>query len=398
MPEASLMHIFQAGRRTSMAGASLEFSEADLAATARAYDPAKHETPICIGHPKHNLPAYGWVAKVQARDGGLYAEPRQVDPEFAEMVRKGAFKKVSIAFYDKDSAANPVPGVYYPRHVGFLGALPPAVKGLKQVEFGDEASDDRLVFAELDFGEPAFSFIATALRGVREFFIEKFGVDAADKTLPSWRIDVLDDIARERPDPPGDTANRLAFSEGNPTPTNLETDVSAEQMAKLQADLAAANKRADEAEAARRADEDKRLTAARTARHDAHLAFAEGLVKGDQLLPADRDLVVAALDAAAGDAEADKPIEFGEGDAKKPLVEALQGLLGKLPKHALTDKHLANKGERRTGVGAADDPLEFGEGTQVDDASLARHREALALAKDKGISYAEAAREIAYRR
>ena len=105
-----------------------------------------------------------------------------------------------------------------------------------------------------------------------------------------------------------------------------------------------------------------------------------------------RDRVVAALDAANGD-QAEQAIEFGEGDNKKGLGEALRGLLAKLPKHGLNAEHVAKKGERA--AGQVDDPLEFGEHTRVDDASLARHHKALALAKDKGISYAAAAREVA---
>lgn len=55
------LHIFKPGRQTAMSGVTLDFSESDLEASARAYDPAKHEAPIVIGHPKHDAPAYGWV-------------------------------------------------------------------------------------------------------------------------------------------------------------------------------------------------------------------------------------------------------------------------------------------------------------------------------------------------
>lgn len=75
------------------------------------------------------------MRSLAAGDDGLNAEPHQVDPEFAEMVNAGRFKKISASFYTPDAPNNPVPGVYYLRHVGFLGAQPPAVKGLKQAEF-----------------------------------------------------------------------------------------------------------------------------------------------------------------------------------------------------------------------------------------------------------------------
>ena len=55
------LDIFRTGRHTASSGTSLAFTEADLAATAAAYDPALHEAPIVVGHPKDNAPAYGWV-------------------------------------------------------------------------------------------------------------------------------------------------------------------------------------------------------------------------------------------------------------------------------------------------------------------------------------------------
>lgn len=49
MPKAQQpapIHIFRPGRHTAMQGQSLDFSEADLAATAAAYNPALHEAPL----------------------------------------------------------------------------------------------------------------------------------------------------------------------------------------------------------------------------------------------------------------------------------------------------------------------------------------------------------------
>ena len=55
------LEIFKAGKHTTAAGQTLEFSEADLQATVAAYDPGKHEAPLVIGHPSIDAPAYGWV-------------------------------------------------------------------------------------------------------------------------------------------------------------------------------------------------------------------------------------------------------------------------------------------------------------------------------------------------
>jgi len=54
--------IFGSGSHVDISGARLDFAEADLRATAEAYDPALNGAPIVVGHPRHDAPAYGWVA------------------------------------------------------------------------------------------------------------------------------------------------------------------------------------------------------------------------------------------------------------------------------------------------------------------------------------------------
>lgn len=128
--DASPIEIFRTGTHTATSGRQLAFSDADLAAIAAAYDPARHEAPLVVGHPETDAPAYGWVTALAATDGRLQASVSQLDPAFAELVREGRFKKISAAFYAPDAAANPTPGTWHLKHVGFLGAAPPAVKGL----------------------------------------------------------------------------------------------------------------------------------------------------------------------------------------------------------------------------------------------------------------------------
>ncbi len=147
------IQIFKAGRHTAASGETLAFSAADLEATAKAYDPKVHEAPLVVGHPDSDSPAYGWVSALHAGDG-LEAETAQVDPAFAEMVNEGRFKHISASFYRPDAPRNPTPGIYYLRHVGFLGAQAPAVKGLRAaqfsaadegiVEFSEESADEAL--------------------------------------------------------------------------------------------------------------------------------------------------------------------------------------------------------------------------------------------------------------
>lgn len=146
------LHIFKPGTFTATQGQTLTFSAQDLQATAHGYDPAKHEAPLVVGHPELNEPAYGWVKTLTFTDGALLAEPDQVMPEFAEMVHAGRFKKISAAFFTPTAPNNPTPGAYYLRHVGFLGAAAPAVKGLRPPRFA--AADAAQDIVTIEFAQP----------------------------------------------------------------------------------------------------------------------------------------------------------------------------------------------------------------------------------------------------
>lgn len=149
----TLIEIFKAGKRPDAHGTVVEITPADLQQAADAYDVAYHEAPAVIGHPKMDAPAYAWVKGLQLDGDVLKAEFDQVHPEFAEMVADGRFKKVSASFYLADSPDNPKQGSLYLRHVGFLGAMPPAVKGLRNPEFS-ESEQGIVDFCEAMPNEP----------------------------------------------------------------------------------------------------------------------------------------------------------------------------------------------------------------------------------------------------
>jgi len=134
-PPVEPIEIFRAGTHTAMNGARLTFSASHLEETARTYDPTRHEAPLVIGHPQIDAPAYGWVKSLIVKGDSLFALPDAVEPAFAELVRQRRYSKISAAFFGPDAEDNPAPGVYSLRHVGFLGAAAPAVKGMKQAHF-----------------------------------------------------------------------------------------------------------------------------------------------------------------------------------------------------------------------------------------------------------------------
>lgn len=304
--------IFKPGRHTAANGTTLEFSEEQLAASIAAYDPKVHEAPLVIGHPKDNGPAWGWVSGLSFAEGQVVAETAQVAPEFAEMVTAGRFKKRSASWYTPDSPSNPVPGVYYLRHVGFLGAQPPAVKGLGDVQFSEDEE------GVVEFADDAYSagILATILRRMRDAWLAKFGQEEADATLPAFLIEDLENEARRKREANESTAP--AFTE---EPTMTANTLTPEQAAQLQADLEDARNRVSELEG-QTANFSEREEALRAREHAAAVASIradlDGHVKAGRLLPAH---VAPLAEFMAGLPEDGEVVEFGEPvDGKTPKV------------------------------------------------------------------------------
>lgn len=140
------VHVFKAGTHTSAGGGAFTFSDADILQIAESYDAALHQAPIVIGHPATDSPAWGWIDHLEAQDGNLFAHESKVDPDFAELRTAGRYDKRSIALYAPTDPENPTPGAWYLKHVGYLGGMPPAVKGLQSANFA--AKGTSVIFSE----------------------------------------------------------------------------------------------------------------------------------------------------------------------------------------------------------------------------------------------------------
>lgn len=178
--------IFKAGNHTDMSGVTRNYTRDMLSECVAAYSPDLHEAPFVLGHPKHDDPAMGWADHLELdNDGILWAYPKQLDADFAENVNAGKHNKVSASFYLPDSPNNPTLGKLYLRHVGFLGAMPPAVKGLGTVQF---AEDEQGI---VEFGDWGFELAADLFRKWRDYLIDDLGQEKADLIAPNWMIESL---------------------------------------------------------------------------------------------------------------------------------------------------------------------------------------------------------------
>lgn len=375
--------IFQGGKQIDSQG--LEHDGDDLIDQAVAkFDPSYHEAPLTIGHPKDNSPAFGWVESIKKaiqtlKDGTtvnmLMAKFKDVVPEFAQAVQQGLYKKRSASFYPDGRL----------RHVGFLGGMPPAVKGLADLKFKD---DEKVIEFEesIDYMQGWFGIerIASLFRGLRDFFIEKFGKDEMDKVLSSYDIDSIHDSADQlsRVELP-QTADKPLFSEEGDMPYSDEQTKALldQQRERLTAEFAEKEKKADEAikfAEQQKADEIKKIEAVtkeveakmeakfaekeRQMKADAHkkevAEFVSSGINTGKILPAWEKMGLAQFMEGL---PSETAIEFGEGEGKisKTPYDFFKSFMTELPKtinfgeFATRDKNVGGQG----GAGAQLDGL-----------------------------------------
>ena len=353
--------IFRAGRHTAVNGATIGFSEADLAGAVAAYDPALHEAPLVVGHPVMDAPAYGWVESLRLNGDRLVARPSQVDTAFAELVQTGRYKKRSASFYPPDHPANPKPGSWYLKHVGFLGAVPPAVKGLRPVAFGE-------IDGELEFADWQGMATAGLFSRLRDFLIAQFGQDKADTVLPADAIDGLKfQAAQPDPDPDDDTPSYVETPE--------MTTTSAAELAAREQELAGRQAELERKQAA--FAEQQRVSRAKDIN-----AFVDGLVAAGRFPSGEKPGLVAFMEALPA---GDTVIEFAEAGgktAKAAPTDYLKQLLGRLP-------NLVHFGE----VAGGGDAVAFADTTEAITAASQRYiAEQRALGRD--VSAAEAVSHV----
>lgn len=327
---------FIPGTHIAANGQRYTFSIADCIELAESYNPALHEAPIVIGHPKGDDPAMGWVDSLRFNTATQRVEYVEKDllPEFTEMLEKKMFKKRSLALYTKDDPANPTPGKYHLRHVGYLGAMPPAIKGLADRPAFQEkaASAAGITFEFSEFMDWDAMNIAGMFRRLREFLLEKFGRETADNIIPDYQVTDLQTSAA-KPEPEGSCYHE-------PTSTK-EASMKVEEVQAL-IDKSLERVTASFSEQLKGiADSMKGITASfselqkgqqeaadATARRE-FTEFCTGL--STRILPAEVPTIVDQLMTLRQAA----PIEFGEGD-QKTTVTAVDDYKAKLKNRAET--------------------------------------------------------------
>lgn len=390
------IEVFRAGTHTSSGGHTRTWTEEDLERIAETYNnQSDHEAPVVLGHPRDNAPAYGWVESLSVKKGVLLAKLTNLSEEFVDWVKAGRYKKRSIALY--------ADGLL--RHVGFLGAMPPAVKGLKDVAFSEGDAE------EYEFGDYRMSTVGRVFSRIREWLISKGdSIEEVDKVIPSFD---LENLAWNVPDVPAYITEEIAvlrsqvedlrtivlatpsYSENKPMPehsndkndkpeTKQETLEYAEQISTLQTQNSAL-----QAENTKMAGQIEQLGKKVLVLQQQNLeaSFREFLDTDEmkkRVTPAMRDMAMDELRMAAQQGE----YEFSDGK-KESALERKKTLMLTWPVQIEFE-------ERATHQRVATQPAAAATGFEIDDRSTfdAERRElttkANKVAKEKSISFSEA--------
>lgn len=230
------IEVFCAGTHTDASGKTNTFTEDDLDSMVANH--AVQAAPAVIGHPKNDDPAVGWVASLKRVGNKLFASFKDWHPAFVAAVDAGSYRNRSVALAPAEG------GGWRINHVGFLGAMLPAVKGMQALAYAAPA--DTLTFLA-PYETPAmqtalgFEGMAEFLRNLREQTIEEKGLEAANELIPSWRIDALTEHASNLRDAaqPSTTEPAPLYSDGAHG-TGAAAVITAEQLQAAEAAAAAA--------------------------------------------------------------------------------------------------------------------------------------------------------------
>lgn len=129
--------VLKAGCAVAMHGQKTCFTLADVKDIAEGYNPARYAAPVVVGHPADDAssPAHGWIRALKINGAGaLVATVEQVSAELKAAIKAGSYRHLSASLWPPGHPSNPRPGGWSLRHVGALGASPPAIHGLSNLQ------------------------------------------------------------------------------------------------------------------------------------------------------------------------------------------------------------------------------------------------------------------------
>lgn len=206
---------------------------------AESYGQNGHRAPIVLGHPQDNHPAWGWVKTCRADGDNLYCD-MDITPELKKLMDEGRFRERSVAFYNSEPPQL--------RHIGFLGAVPPRIKGLEPVNLSDSIEPYMTQETQLTQAAPEAPVVAVDNTAS---FVRPVALFALSEVLPGIKAS---DLSSEPTIAEGVISGQVQLSDGkaysytinksgeqwtaNTTLVNPEVVTLSEQVADLRSQLA----------------------------------------------------------------------------------------------------------------------------------------------------------------
>lgn len=117
--------IAKTGSYKDMNGNNHTFTKESFQQIVDKYKSAPCKAPVVFGHPATNDPAQGWISEIRVNGDFMEARYENIKPDAARAVINKDYKYKSMAL-NADGTL---------RHVGWLGAVPPAMDGLGEITF-----------------------------------------------------------------------------------------------------------------------------------------------------------------------------------------------------------------------------------------------------------------------
>lgn len=315
------VHAFSGGDQIDSQGRRVHFSHSDLDQIVANHD-ASAPPPHVITHDELYSPfRFGDIAEVKRDGDHLFVKSGRVSPQLESMVSGGYLPDRSLRILKTDAG-------YKIGHLAWLGSEPPAVEGLAPVEFAAPQVDQHdFVFGQGAPDTYTPNVMQRAWRRLREWILDREGVEAADRVMPEHEIESLgehvDEMERE-----SDRDDPREFSRGRQqpaAPSGATTMTGQHQFS--QADIEAAEARGREAAQRETQTETERVNAelaaerAKNRRAEFAREVGELAVDGDAVRLTPAQQVGVADFMAQLDDGSDNAFEFSAGTTDKPQTK-----------------------------------------------------------------------------
>lgn len=223
------IEFLRVGTHTATNGSSHSFTHDIAQEIVDTYNPDNFKAPLIVSHRTGKYSdrslvdselAFGTPKFLKKVGDRVKAVFEKISPDFVEWVRNNQILGISPSFYPPEHQSNPTPGKWSLRHIAGLGVSPPAIKGLAALSLSEflTSQNGAINLGEFDLTDESGSAIALDFMGsdsyevfskLRDYLIEKEGVETGDRIIPSFYLQLLNEPQQVKSDYPFELIEQL---------------------------------------------------------------------------------------------------------------------------------------------------------------------------------------------